>query len=147
MAGKVRAAFYLGEALLGWVGERATRLRTTSSSVVRECITFYIQQHAEEELERVVGERASRKRRRDMEMDGPKDMHDGAMRVVTIWDSIEKEKREFKRIGILTSQDYDRWIEMLEANREPLRKYEKGEVLVKKLDLLVSKLDKEKPKE
>ena len=142
---KPKIGLRLDESLLAQLQKVAMKSGITLSDLVRKAILSYLTSLPYlSETEREVMVRANRKRERKLEMDLPIDMHDGAMKLITIWDSIEKEKANLKRIGILTEKDYDSWIKLLEANKKPLSKYEDGERLVEKLNMLIQKLKEEK---
>lgn len=137
---KGRATFYLGEELLARVTGEALQLGRTNSEIVRRCITLYFSQHHSSDLEKEVGDRAVRKRTRELLKDRPLDSHDGIMLAVRVKDVINKEIKELKKCDWLTPSDYDRFIKLADDNKKVAATYEESDWLCEKLDILIDQL-------
>ena len=127
--------------------KKSLELGITQGEISRRALIMYLLSEVEiTDEEKQYLERAMQKRNRIMMMDLPKDLHDGGMMIDTIATSIEKEIAVLKKRNMLCQSDYDHFIKIVEENKEPCSKYEDGEWVCEKLDMLIDWLKDEKIK-
>ena len=114
-------------------------------AVIRKALALYLEGKEElTGLDKEVLQKEAKRRVRNMMKGKPVGIHDGIVLVKQVWNVIEREKRILKECDLLAPEDYDSFIRLVEQNKEVARTYEDGERLIRKFDVLIERLRREK---
>ena len=102
------------------IEDKAHKLRLSQSELVRQSVDEFLQSHAETEAEQETAELISRQRKERLGLMKPKDGFRTEMQIMGAWDTIEKAKAGYIRMGVLGRHHYNLWIRRLRENIESL---------------------------
>ena len=136
--------FKVSPAIRAQLEIEAREREITIGAIVRAAVISCLETGDLTELDRDILQRETKRRLRDMVKGKPMDIHDGIMLVKQVWDVIEKEKKSLRECSLLTADDYDSFIRLVEQNKEVAKTYEDGDRLVTKFDTLIERLKQER---
>ena len=112
----------------------------SQAKLMRWSFDMFSAEYASTEEDREVAALAVRQREEIMSIEKAKDGHKTAMRVVSASDTIEKEKKNFKRLEILRPFHYESWLRRVLDNVAAISKENpERDVAIKTLYLLFEK--------
>ena len=122
----------------------ALELGQSQAKIMRWSFDMFSAEYATTEEDREISALAVRQREEIMSIEKAKDGHKTEMRVISASDTIEKAKRNFRRLGVLRPFHYETWLRRILENVAAISKDNpERDVAIKTLYLLFEKYAQE----
>ena len=125
--------------------DTALRRKQFQSSIVREAMELYFQEHSDTEIEKVAAEIMTRQREEQLKLEGPKDKYDSLLFPVRVRKFVNKMRGEWKEAGYsMTPYLFDELIAFVREEKEVVAGNPKEKTIFMMLDALIDELELEK---